>query len=208
MKFAESCIPFMKNSSSSKTTAVQEPRLGARQRLIDTAIAMFSEFGYRATGIDSLLATANVAKMTMYSHFKSKDDLIVAVIDELSAQLLAGFEGVTAASGESVELKVAAIFDVVSMKVVSEDFHGCEFIRALCEFPDPSSPVHQAVIAHRNRLAESLANLIFPVVSDPRRVGEDIALLIDGALVSGHASGSCSGVNAAKGIALSLLSKG
>ena len=198
----------MKNSSLSKTTVVQEPRLGARQRLIDTAIAMFSEFGYRATGIDTLLAAANVAKMTMYAHFKSKDDLIVAVIDELSARLLAGFEGVTAASGETVELKVASIFDVVSMKVVSEDFHGCEFIRALCEFPDPSSPVHQAVIAHRTQLAESLTILVSPAVSDPRRVGEDIALLIDGALVSGHASGNCAGACAAKSIALSLLAKG
>lgn len=198
----------MKNSSSSKSTAVQEPRIGARQRLVDTAISMFSEFGYRATGIDTLLAAANVAKMTMYAHFKSKDDLIVAVIDELSARLLAGFEGVSAVSGDTVELKVSAIFDVVSMKVVSEDFHGCEFIRALCEFPDPANPVHQAVISHRTRLAESLTSLVSPVVSDPRRVGEEIALLIDGALVSGHASGSCSGVNAAKGIALSLLSKG
>ena len=198
----------MKNSSSSETTSLIEPKIGARQRLIETGIAIFSEFGYRATGIDTLLARANVAKMTMYAHFKSKDELIVAVIDELSARLLTGFEVVIANPVENVDWKVASIFDAISTKVLSEDFHGCEFIRALCEFPDPASLVHQAVIAHRLRLSKTLANLVTPVVTDSTRVGENIALLIDGALVSGHASGSSAGAQAAKEIALSLLAKG
>ncbi|HIP77475.1 MAG TPA: TetR/AcrR family transcriptional regulator, partial [Kiloniellaceae bacterium] len=49
-----------------------------REHLVDTATQLFSRHGYRATGIDTILAEAGVAKMTLYNHFKSKDELILA----------------------------------------------------------------------------------------------------------------------------------
>ena len=53
------------------STAMSE--LPPRERLIDTANALFARDGYHATGIDRILAEAGVAKKTLYTHFRSKD---------------------------------------------------------------------------------------------------------------------------------------
>ena len=171
---------------------------GTRERLIATAIRMFGKTGIRATGIDPLLAEAKVAKMSLYGHFKSKEELIVAVIEEQSDRLLSAFE-VAAAGAASRSGKVEAVFDGVAAKIAADDFHGCEFIRALSEYPDPNSPVNQAVVRHRDRLRTFLREL----------VGEDslalnLAILIDGALVDGHARGKSDAARAAKEMAVTL----
>ncbi len=51
-----------------------------RDHLVDTALAMFMRDGFHATGIDGILSQAGVAKMTLYNHFKSKDELILAAL--------------------------------------------------------------------------------------------------------------------------------
>ncbi|HAD87737.1 MAG TPA: TetR family transcriptional regulator, partial [Rhodospirillaceae bacterium] len=51
-----------------------------RQLLIDTALDLFRREGYHATGIDRVIAEAGVARMTLYNHFKSKDELILAAL--------------------------------------------------------------------------------------------------------------------------------
>ncbi|RVB44090.1 TetR/AcrR family transcriptional regulator, partial [Mesorhizobium sp. M7A.F.Ca.CA.004.05.1.1] len=54
---------------------------GKRQHVVDTAYVLFKRAGFHATGIDRIIAEADVAKMTMYRHFPSKDELIVEVLD-------------------------------------------------------------------------------------------------------------------------------
>src|SRR5262245_61425521 len=63
-----------------------KPDGSKREELIDTALRLFSRHGYRATGIDTILAEAGVAKMTLYHHFKSKDELIVAALKKRDAE--------------------------------------------------------------------------------------------------------------------------
>ena len=57
-----------------------------RDQLIDTALELFNRDGYRATGIDKILAESGVAKMTLYNHFGSKDELIVAALERRDAR--------------------------------------------------------------------------------------------------------------------------
>ena len=61
-----------------------------REHLVATAVDLFSEHGFHATGIDAILAKAGVSKKTLYRHFRSKDELLVAVLDT-GVQQLAGY---------------------------------------------------------------------------------------------------------------------
>ena len=77
-----------------------------RDHLVDTAAALFQRDGFHATGIDTILAEAGVAKMTLYNHFKSKDELIVAALEVEGARYIAwlrdraDFPGFNAVYGE------------------------------------------------------------------------------------------------------------
>ena len=49
-----------------------------RDQLLDTALALFCRDGFHGTGVDRILAESGVAKATLYKHFRSKDELILA----------------------------------------------------------------------------------------------------------------------------------
>ena len=51
-----------------------------REQLLDTALRLFYREGYHATGIERILAESGVAKMTLYKHFASKDELMLAAL--------------------------------------------------------------------------------------------------------------------------------
>src|SRR4051812_25383145 len=61
------------------------PPANARDRLIDTAISLFNRHGFHATGVDRIVAVAKVAKKTLYAHFPSKEDLILAALSRKRA---------------------------------------------------------------------------------------------------------------------------
>ena len=87
------------------------PVSAKRQHLLATAWRLFYRHGYRPVGIDTLLAEADLAKMTLYNHFSSKDDLIVAVIRKRSEEVLVGLADAVATAGRSSEARVLAVFD-------------------------------------------------------------------------------------------------
>jgi AcrR family transcriptional regulator len=118
----------------------------ARRRLLDTATRLFYAEGIRAVGIDRIIAEAGVAKATFYSHFPSKDDLVLAYIEE---QDRLGREAVAALPKAPPRKMLAAILGRISDAAVAGDFRGCPFLNAAAEYPDPKSPVRQAIDARR-----------------------------------------------------------
>ena len=54
----------------------------ARDLLMDAAATLIAERGYDGTSIDSLVEAAGLSKGTFYWHFKSKEELFLALIDE------------------------------------------------------------------------------------------------------------------------------
>jgi len=114
-----------------------------------TAQRLFYRDGYRIVGIDTLLAEAGVAKMTLYNHFASKDELIVAVIEKLDADVRSALLAAVEAAGRSPTRRLLAVFDWLAAWFEGKDFKGCAFIRALSEYPDPAHPVHRAAWRHK-----------------------------------------------------------
>lgn len=118
----------------------------ARRRLLDTATRLFYTEGIRAVGIDRIIAEAGVAKATFYNHFPSKDLLVLAYIEE---QDQLGRMAVAALPKQVPRDMIAAIMARISEAVTAGGWRGCPFLNAAAEYPDPESPVRQAVDARR-----------------------------------------------------------
>ena len=129
----------------------------ARRRLLDTATRLFYTSGIHAVGIDRIIAEAGVAKATFYNHFPSKDDLVVAYIEE---QDRLGRAAVAALPKQPPREMIAAIMGRISDAVVAGGWRGCPFLNAAAEYPNPESPVRRAIDARRSWYHDSLRKLL------------------------------------------------
>jgi AcrR family transcriptional regulator len=191
------------SASADSSTEVVSPK---REHLMATAWRMFYRDGYRAVGIDTLLAEAEVAKMTLYNHFESKEALIVAVLEKRSANLLASVKASMAAAGRSPVRQLEAAFEGLHRLFADDDFKGCAFIRALSEYPEPDHPIHRAAWKHKLAFRALFADLAENAgVKNPPVFADTIGMLIDGAIVSAHATGQTEPADTARVAAVSLL---
>ncbi len=167
---------------------------------------LFYRDGYRLVGIDTLLAEAEVAKMTLYNHFASKEELIVAVIEKLDREVQAALFAAVESAGSDPTRRLAAVFGWLKEWFGSRDFRGCAFIRALSEYPDPGHPVHQAAWSHKQALNGLLRQLMTEAgAKNPAATANAISQLIDGAILAAHATKSVAPADVAKTAALTLL---
>lgn len=177
-----------------------------RDQLVECASQLFYQRGYHAVGIDTILREAEVAKMTLYHHFRSKDELIVAALEQRSARIGAEVRAALDAAGTSPRKRLLAIFDWYEAWFRSVDFNGCALLRAAGEYPELGSPVHQAVIrgkqAARDRLTELLGQLGIP---HPQTAAVQIDMLLQGAISCAHTFGDPDHILHARKAALALI---
>jgi len=153
----------------------------ARERILKTAQHLFYRDGYRAVGVDMMVAESGVAKMTLYRHFPSKDDLIGAYLERTNEQLLAWMEGLIA-SHRDPRLALEAVFDGVAKLASSPECLGCTFIAAAGEFPEPAHPAHEAAAAHKRAIVGRLRELAEQAgARDANALAEELLLIMDGA---------------------------
>jgi AcrR family transcriptional regulator len=121
----------------------------ARQRILDAAYELFSQRGIQGVGIDAIIARSGVARQTLYRHFDSKQELVLAFLErreQLWTRQWLVWE-VERRAIEPVE-RLLAIFDVFDAWFRRVDFEGCAFINVLLEHPDGDDPVHRASAAY------------------------------------------------------------
>lgn len=123
-------------------------RGGARERVLAAAYELFSREGTRNVGVDAIVERSRVAKMTLYRHFASKQDLVAAflgrrhqlwTIDWLKAEVCR--------RAKSPASRLLAIFDVFNDCFHSDAFDGCSFINVLLEYPS-GHPSRQTAAVH------------------------------------------------------------
>jgi AcrR family transcriptional regulator len=179
-----------------------------RQHIIETAYALFKREGFHATGIDRIIAEADVAKMTMYRHFPNKDALIVEVLDWRAERFEAQLARLAGAAA-TPEQKIATIFDWHARWFDSPDFHGCLFQHALAEFSDPDHPVFKAVTRQKTGLKRRIEEILRASSSSDRSKSTATALLmlIEGATLLAQMGQGKAGLRAARRAAAGLLAK-
>ena len=174
-----------------------------RQHLIDTAYRLFNEHGYHATGIDWILAESGVSKATLYKHFRSKEALILAVLEQRHEQLMALLESAIAEAGERGEQPVLAIFDVLDAWFATEGFFGCNFIKASGEYAATGDAIHRFAARHKADV-ERLIHDNLPEDPDGS-LAAALALLVDGAIVYAHTRGDRGAARLARKMAEQIL---
>src|SRR3954447_17534402 len=103
-----------------------------RERVLETAYALFSKHGTRAVGVDRIIAEAGTAKMTLYRNFASKHELIVAFLAMREERWTRGWlQAEVEKRARSARDRLLAIFDVFGDWFAREDFEGCSFINVM-----------------------------------------------------------------------------
>ena len=129
------------------------PTVQARERILTTAYRLFTRRGIRAVGNDEVIAVSGVAKATLYRHFPSKNDLVLAVLQRREELWTLGLvEQQSRLRGETPEEQLLAIFDVFNDWFQKrEDFDGCSFINVLLEL-GAAHPAGQASIQYLDNI--------------------------------------------------------
>jgi AcrR family transcriptional regulator len=189
-----------------RTRATTSP---ARQRVLETADRLFYQEGVRTVGIDRIIAEAGVAKMTLYTHFPSKDDLILAVLRHREASVLEFFRSALERHRKKARNPLRAFFAVLKEWFETPGFRGCAFQNAAVELADPAHPGTEFVRGHKQRFGELLRELVEEAVGRAAaKVTPAVALLVEGAIVTAVIQGSPEPADVARDAALKLVAGG
>lgn len=157
----------------------------SRQQILDTAAALFFRDGFRAVGIDTIVAESGVAKMTLYRHFPSKDDLIVAYLTDSNEKFWVWFEESTISYAGQPRAQLLAFFEALETLVKSPQCYGCPFLNAVVDFPEPTHPGHDVAVKHKQAVRERFQELAQQAgLTTPHRLADHLLMLMDGAFMA------------------------
>jgi AcrR family transcriptional regulator len=152
-----------------------DPTPSPRDRILAVAGRLFYRDGYRAIGIDRVIAEADVAKATFYKHFPSKDDLIVAWIEKAEAQSLAGAPPI--AGPEPLTDYARAMIGIAGRVTCL----GCTFQVSAAEFSSADHPAHLAARGVKDRVMAALrVRATAQGLADPEGAAEAVFLFLEG----------------------------
>jgi AcrR family transcriptional regulator len=177
-----------------------------REALIEAALALFQREGFHATGVDRILAESGAAKMTLYKHFRSKDELVLAALRRRQETFRAWFEARVRRTRGGPRRRLLAVFDAADEWLRGPDFRGCLFINAAAEFGGAEAPVRKAAAEAKAATLAFLRELAADAgAADPDALARSLNLLLQGAIVMAHAGGDRDAAKAARRAAESLV---
>src|SRR5690242_782900 len=177
----------------------------ARERILETAFALFYAHGIRAVGVDRIIGESGVAKATFYKHFPAKDDLVLAYLDKVDGVWTGQLHEAAAAAGPDPAAQLVGLFDALRASCRREGYRGCAFINAAAE-SQPGTAVHDRTVAHKAAVLSWVRGLAEQAgARDPDTLARSLTLLLDGGLASGALDASPDAPEAAKASARALV---
>jgi AcrR family transcriptional regulator len=161
-----------------------------RERIVATACDLFHQYGIRSIGVDAIAEAAGTNKMTLYRHFGSKDDLIVACLQKVAndaggiwAELEAEYAG-DARAQLSAWVRRAA-------DCVITDGRGCDMVNTAVELTDPGHPARRVIEAFKASYRDRLTKLCEAAgAANAELLADTLSLLLEGARVSRQSVGA------------------
>jgi AcrR family transcriptional regulator len=151
---------------------------GARERILTAATTLFHHEGIHATGVERLIEHAHVSRRTFYQHFPSKNDLVEEYLRRIHRAGGAPCEQAIDAADASPRARILAIFD----SAPGDRFRGCPFHNAAVEAANAMPGVEDVVHEHKRDFTARLIRAAAEAgARDPYRLGNQIAVLFEGA---------------------------
>jgi AcrR family transcriptional regulator len=160
--------------------------VSARERILATASELFYREGIRAIGVDTVVERSAVSKTSLYRLFNSKDSLIAAFAAEKDRLFWVWWDGVEEQHAGDPRALLEALLSGVAEKIGRPAFRGCPFLNLATEFPDQNHPGRVIARDNKEEMRTRLATIVAKLgVRDPNRTASQIALIINGAFVTG-----------------------
>lgn len=173
-------------------------------RILDVAGGLFYREGIRAVGIDRIILEADIAKATLYRHYRSKEDLVLAYLQGRHIAVMAGLDEVLALYSAPRD-QIAEIFERLYLKAENPEFRGCAFGLAVAEHGESARIVSLARM-HKTAVGDVLNSIALREgLVEADQIGRHLALLYDGALARRAVYGSVVPMRDAKQCALALF---
>ena len=180
----------------------------ARKRIIETAEKLFYTEGIRAVGIDRVIAEAGVAKMTLYNHFPSKDDLVVEVLKHREEQFDLYLRQRMLEHQSQGLNSLKAFFAALKDWFQCSDYRGCAFLNAIAELADSNPTATDFCADHKRRFKEQVSEIIIESAGpQAAAVAPAICVLVEGAIVTAVSEGNADAAGIAEQAAEILISQ-
>lgn len=162
---------------ASGASAVVSPR----DRLLGVAHELFYKRGIHAVGIDEVIATAGVAKMSLYRSFPSKDELVAAYLAERSALYWQWWDRMLARHPGDPRGQLLELAASLRRRARRVGWRGCPFTNAACEFPEPDHPARQVAEANKRTMRRRFRALARAAgARAPARLADQLTLVFEG----------------------------
>jgi AcrR family transcriptional regulator len=159
--------------------------LDLREHILQTASRLFYTRGVRAVGVDLVILEAGVAKTSLYRHFPTKDDLIVAFLEREDVDFWSVWDGVARQHADDPVGELEAQMHWIGERLSRSNYRGCPQINVAAEFAEPDHPARHVSRAHMQALRARLEVVARKLdVADPSQLAAQLALLVNGAFVS------------------------
>ena len=182
------------------------PVKSKRDHIVDIALGLFYANGFHATGIERIIDAACVSKKTLYKHFRSKEELILATLRKRDELFRSNLIGVTEQLGHTASERLLTLFDALDRWFNEKTFSGCMFINAAAEFSAQNDPCYEMCVEHKRLVVDYIRELATEAgYQDPNSLAEQLNLLMEGAIVEAHVSGKKDAALKAKNMARVFL---
>jgi AcrR family transcriptional regulator len=178
----------------------------ARDRVLATASRLFHHEGVRAVGVDRIAAEAGVGKMTLYRHFTTKDDLVVAVLEGRDGPARDALAAAMEHAGDDPRARLLAPFAMLEPWFASRGFRGCPFMNASLELHDPGHPARAVARRHKAATRDAFAGAARAAgIAGAEALADQLAILFDGAIAQAQTRDPATVARAARAAAAALV---
>jgi AcrR family transcriptional regulator len=176
------------------------------EKILTTATDLFETRGIQASGVDTIIAEAGIAKATLYKHFPSKNQLITAYLREKSDKFYAWLNArLSSKKADSLDI-LYLLCELVEQWIMTPEFHGFPFHIAAVEFPDPDHPINQYSAVLAVELQGYLSKIAATAgAKEPEALSQQLTILFEGAALIERLSPGSGAATRAKHAAITLI---